>query len=164
MPESYRERESLGTDFLRRFAKQRWRILLAWWWSKRMCVHFLLQELKNYNMLLYKHQQENVGSHEKKIAHVQGQRRRPSKTVEGVKSHLESNSIPTIDAWRAQIKPYAHQDPETPQRLNQTHVWDPCLTHTCGVMGQQWPAAGAGALGAATWSHRLSWRSPLTPP
>ena len=87
-----------------------------------MCAHFLLQELQNSNMLLHNHRQENVGSHEKKIPYVQGQMRRPSKMVGGVKLHLESNSIPTRDAWRAQIKHYAHQDPETPQRLNQTRV------------------------------------------
>lgn len=45
-----REKESLGTDFLR-FAKQRWWILLARWVDKRMCVHFLCKELHNYNML-----------------------------------------------------------------------------------------------------------------
>ena len=32
--------------------------------------------------------------------------------------HLESNPIPTRDAWRAQTKPCAHQ--KAPQRLSQT--------------------------------------------
>jgi len=32
----------------------------------------------------------------------------PRKTVGGVKLHLESNPIPTRDAWRAQTKPCAH--------------------------------------------------------
>ena len=41
----------------------------------------------------------------KKIPHVQRQRRSPSKTVGGAKLHLESNPIPTRDAWRAQTKP-----------------------------------------------------------
>ena len=57
--------------------------------------------------------------------------------------HLESNPIPTRDAQRAQKKPCAHQDLETPQRLSQL-----CLSVSCRGMGQQWTAAGAGALGA----------------
>ena len=61
------------------------------------------------------HAQENVGSHQKKIPHVQGQRRSPSKMVGGAKSHLESNSIPTRDAQRAQTKPCVHQDSKTPR-------------------------------------------------
>ena len=36
------------------------------------------------------------------IPHVQEQRRSPRKIVGGVKSHLESNPIPTRDAQRAQ--------------------------------------------------------------
>ena len=59
----------------------------------------------------------------KKIPHIQRQRRRPNKMVEGVKSCLESNPIPNREAWRAQTKPCAHQDPETPQKLSQTWLW-----------------------------------------
>ena len=54
--------------------------------------------------------QEKVGSYQKKILHVQGQRRSPNKTVGGEKSHLDSNPITSRDAWRAQTKPCAHQD------------------------------------------------------
>ena len=36
------------------------------WQSRRTCTHLLLQELQNYNSLLNKCQQENVGSHLKK--------------------------------------------------------------------------------------------------
>ena len=50
---------------------------------RRTCVHLLLQELQNYNLLLNNHRQENVGSHQKKIPHVQEQSRSPNKTVEG---------------------------------------------------------------------------------
>ena len=81
-------------------------------------THLLLRELQNYNSLLNNRLQENIGSHQKKIPYVQGQRRSPSKMVGGVKLHLESNPIPTRDAQRAQTKPCAHQ--ETPQRLCQT--------------------------------------------
>ena len=56
-----------------------------------------------------------------------------------VKSHLESNPIPTGDARRAHAKPCVHQ--ETPQGLS--------LSVSCRDMGQQWPAAEAGALGMA---------------
>ena len=38
----------------------------------------------------------------------------------GQKSHLESNPISARGAWRAQTKPWVHQDRETPQRLSQT--------------------------------------------
>ena len=72
------------------------------WQSRRMSAQLLLQERQNYNSLLNNCQQENVGSHQKKIPHIQGQRRSPRKTVGGEKSHLESNAIPTRDAWRAQ--------------------------------------------------------------
>ena len=65
-----------------------------------MCAHLLLWELQNYNSLLNNHQQENTGSHQKKIPHVQGQRRSPSKMVGGAKLHLELNPIPARDVWR----------------------------------------------------------------
>ena len=83
-----------------------------------MCAHLLLIELQNYNLLLNNHQQENVESHQKSIPHVQGQRKSHSKIVGGAKLHLESNPIPTRDAWRAQTKHCVHQ--ENPQRLSQT--------------------------------------------
>ena len=41
-------------------------------------------------------------------------------------------------------KPCAHQDPGTPQTEKEL-----CLSISCGGTGQQWAAAGAGALGAA---------------
>ena len=71
------------------------------WWRRRTCAHLLLWELQNYNSLLNSHPQENVGFHQKKIPHIQGQRS-PSKTVGGAKTHLESNPIPARDTWRAQ--------------------------------------------------------------
>ena len=65
-------------------------------------AHLLLWELQNYNSLLNNYWQENVGSHQKKIPHVQGQRRSPSKMVEGAILHLESNPISTREAQRVQ--------------------------------------------------------------
>ena len=85
--------------------------------------------------------QENVGSHQKKKLHIQGQRRSTREKVGVVKSHLESNPIPARDAWRAQTKPCGHQ--ETPHRLSQTCLWVfECLLWRCG-------SAGSGALSAA---------------
>ena len=78
---------------------------------------------------------------------MQGQRRSSNKTVGGVKSHLESKPIPARNAWRAQTKPYVHQGPEVPQR--RVRPTFECLSASCGGTGQQWPATGTGALGAA---------------
>ena len=72
--------------------------LPSWQWSRRTCAHLLLWELQKYNLLLNNHWKENVGSHQKKIPHIQGQRRSPSKTVGRVKS----NPISARDAQRAQ--------------------------------------------------------------
>ena len=74
------------------------------------------------------------------IPHIQGQRRSPSKMVGGAKSCLESNPIPTRVAQRAQT-PGPRDPTETETKL--------CLSVSCGGTGQQWTAAGAGALGAA---------------
>ena len=75
-------------------------LLTTRWW-RRTYAHLLLRELQNYNSLLNNRWQKNVGSHEKEIPHVQGQRRSPSKTVGGEKSHLESSAMPARDARRA---------------------------------------------------------------
>ena len=69
---------------------------------------FSCVRIPNCNLLLNNRQQENVGSHQKKILHIQRQRRSPNKTVGRAKSCLESDSIPTRDAWRAQTKPCVH--------------------------------------------------------
>ena len=79
----------------------------------------------------------------KKIFHIQGQRRSPSKMVGRAKSSLESNSIPARDAQRAQKTLCALE----PRDLTETEP-ELCLNVSCGSMGQQWPDTGAGALGA----------------
>ena len=48
---------------------------------------------------------EECWINQKKIPHVQGQWRSPSKMVGGVKSRLESNPKPARDSWRAQTNP-----------------------------------------------------------
>ena len=130
-----------------------------------MCAHLLLRELQNYNSLLSNCQQENVGSHQKNIPNSQGQRRSPSKTARGMKSHLEPNPIPTRDAQRAQTKPCVHQ--KSPKRLSQTCLWDLPLSVwvspvevqvSSGLPQRQRPWM------QQTWVwHKPSWRrSPLT--
>ena len=72
-----------------------------------------------------------VGSHQKNISHIQGQRRGTNKTAGGAKLCLESNPIPTRDTWRAQTKPCVHQG--TPQKLSQTCLWvSECLLQRHG--------------------------------
>ena len=68
--------------------------------------------------------QENVGSHKKKIPHIQEQQRSPSKMVRGAKSSLESNPIATRDTRRAQTKPVRTRDPtETEPDLCLSFLW-----------------------------------------
>ena len=52
----------------------------------------------------------------------------------------------------------AHYNPETPTETEPKL----CLSVYCGAMGQQWPATGAGALGAADLCYAKSLQSCLT--
>ena len=113
------------------------------WQSRRTCAHLLLHKLQNYN-LLNNRRQENVGSHQKKIPHIQGQRESSGKTVGGTKSCLESNPIPTRDTQEGSNKPCVHQDLETPTETEPKL----CLSVSYRAMGQQWTAEGARALDA----------------
>ena len=115
------------------------------WRSRRTCTH-LLRELQNYTSLLNSHRQEKVGSHQKKIPHVQGQSRSPSKMVGGVKS----NPIPTRDARRVQTKPCAYQDLETPQRLSQSCLLSVCMSSVV-VRVSSGLLQGQGLWGQQTW-------------
>ena len=137
------------------------------WQSRRMCAH-LLWELQNCNLLLNNHWQVNVGSHQKKMPHIQRQRRSPNKMVGGAKSCLESSPIPTRDAWRAPMKPCAHQGPEIPQGLSQTCLWmSECLMrrHGSAVVCRGDRGAGFSRPGKHSMWHKSSWRrSPLAPP
>ena len=75
----------------------------------------LLWELQNCNTLLKSHWQENVPSHQKKIPHVHWQRRSPSKTVKGAKTHL--NQTPYLpEMLRGLKQKRAHQDSWYPTR------------------------------------------------
>ena len=138
------------------------------WQSRRTCAHLLLQELQNYNSLLNNYRQENVRSHQKKIPHIQGQRRSPSKTVGGAKSHLESNPISARDTQKAQTKTCSHQDPETPQRLSQTCLWAfeyLLQRHGSPVASRRGRGSGCSRPGSHSVWHKPFWRSsPLNPP
>ena len=65
------------------------------WWEEdggvEGCACIVSCENSKKKSLLNNHPQENVGSHQIKIPHIQGQRRSPSKMVGGAKMHLESN-------------------------------------------------------------------------
>ena len=133
------------------------------WQSRRTCT-YLLQELQSCNLLLNNHLQENVGSHQEKIPHFQGQRRSPNKNVRGAKLHLESNPISTRDAWRAQTKPCVHQEPETPLRLSQTCLWV-FERHRSAVACFRDRGSGCSRPWSCSVWHKPSWRrSPLAPP
>ena len=63
--------------------------------------------------------------------------------VGGAKLHLETDLIPSREAQRTQTN-LLHTRIQGPQRdLNTT------LSVSCGGKGQNWPATGAGVLGAA---------------
>ena len=98
----------------------------------------LLRELQNYNSLLNDHQEKNVGSHQNKISHVQGQRS-PSKMV-GVVNQTPDPPEMLRGLRQTLCTPGSRHPTETEPEL--------CLSVSCRGMGQQWPATGARALGA----------------
>ena len=96
------------------------------------------------------------------IAHIQGQRRSPSKMVGGAKSCLESRPIPGRDAQRAQTHLVCTRTKRLPQRLRQTCFWvSPEEVRVSSGLLQ-----GQGLWVQQTWVwHMPSWRRwPLTPP
>ena len=121
------------------------------WQNRRMCTHLLLQELQNYNLLLNSHRQESVGSHQKKITHIQGQRRSPGNMVGGAEACLEWDPIPARDTLRAQTC-LVHQDPGE-RSSDPPRDWPRLASECPGVssrgVGRCWPAAGLGALTVA---------------
>ena len=76
--------------------------------------------------------------------------------VGGVKSCLESNPLPARDAQRTQTNLVCTRT----QRPTEIEP-EQCLSIVCGGVGQQWPAAGVGALGAADLGRVAYGRSPL---
>ena len=69
-----------------------------------------------------------------------------SKMVGETKLHLESKPIPTIDAQNTQTSAQTLSTPEPGDPTeNEPEL---CLSVSCRGTGQQWTAAGAGALGA----------------
>ena len=97
----------------------------------------------------------------KKIYSTSKAREKPQQDGRRGKICLESNTIPTRDAQRAQTKFCVHQDPETPQRLIQKCLWVfECLLwrYTSAVACPRGRGSGCSRSG----SHSV--RSPLTPP
>ena len=103
--------------------------------------------------LLNNHQQENVGSHRKKIPHVQGQRRSPNKMVRGAKLCLELNLFPpeTLGGHKQNLAHSRTQGPH--KRLSQTclHGSECCLQqHRSAVICGRGGALAAADLGGTT--------------
>ena len=130
-------------------------ILSLRWQSRRTCTH-LLRELQNYNSLLNNHQQDNVGSHQKRYPHP------------GKKGTPQQDGRRGKIAFR--IKPHTHQRYSggsnkilcTPGPSDSAET-EPelCLSVSCRGTSQQWPATGAGPLAAADLGHAACGRSLL---
>ena len=103
--------------------------------------------------------QEIVIFHQKKMPHIQGQRRSPRKTVGIAKSCLESNPIPTRHTWRAQPNLCA------PGPRDTTDI-EPglCLSVSCGGNISSGLLQEQGLWVQQTWIwHKSSWgRLPFT--
>ena len=124
-------------------------LTLARWQSRRMYTHLLLQELQNYNSLLNNHRRENVGSHQKKIPYIQGQRRSPSKMVGG-RNHSYNQTPYQLDMLRQFKQNLCAPEPRDPAETEP----DLCLSllrrYRLAVVCRR-----GRALDAATWSHSL---------
>ena len=131
------------------------------WWSRRRYTHLLQWECQNYNSLLNNHWQENVGSHQKKIPHVQGQRRKPSKMIGGVKSRLESNPICSRDAQRAQTN-LVHTRTQRPHRDGARTVFE-CLLQMYRSAVDCCRGRGSGCTRPGYGISPLGGGAPLTP-
>ena len=116
--------------------------------------------LQNYNSLLNNRQKENVGSHQKKITHVQGQRRTPVRWQE-VRNCIQ-NQTPYLPEMLGGLKqtlsaPGPRDSTETEPEL--------CLTVSCSGRGCSGLLQGQGLWVQQNWVwHKPSWRrSPITP-
>ena len=81
------------------------------------------------------------------IPYIQGQRRSPSKMVGEAKSGLKSNPIP-LEMLRGLKQTLCAPGPRDPRPRDPETETELCLNVSCRGTGQQWTAAGAGALGA----------------
>ena len=71
------------------------------WWSRRTCSHLLLWELQNWNSLLNNHQQENVGSHQKKIPTSKGKGGGPTRRSVQFRRSVVSDSLQPHESQHA---------------------------------------------------------------
>ena len=62
------------------------------WQSRSLCAHLLLPEHQNHNLLLNNHRQEDTGTYQKKVPHIQGQMRSHNKTVGGGDNYYKIKS------------------------------------------------------------------------
>ena len=87
-----------------------------------MCAHLLLRDLQNYNSLLNNHQQDNVGSHQKNDTSHPRAKEKPQQ--DGRRGEITFRLKPHTHQRHSEgsNKPCAHQDKETPQRLNQNCI------------------------------------------
>ena len=139
--------------------------------SRRVCTHLLLRELQNYNLLLNNHQQENVGSHQKKIPCIQGQRRSPNTMVGGAQLCLIK--LHTLQRCSEGTNKTCTPGPverssDSHKRLSQTclRVFECTLwMHESAVPCHGGRGSGCSRPRRFGMWHQSSWRrSPLAPP
>ena len=118
------------------------------WWGKRTCTHLLLWELQNYNSLMNNHQQENTESHQKRDTPHPRSKEKPQEYCRGhcLRSKGSNKTLCAL----------GHREPRDWGRPSFQ-----CLSVSSRNTGQEWPATGAEALGAADLSHTACGISPI---
>ena len=108
-------------QFLRYFSSITAYILSISWQSGRMYTHLLWWELQNYNSLLKNHQQENVGSYQKKKNPPHPRAKKPQQ--DGRRDEITFRIKPHTHqrCSKDQTKPCAYH--KALQRLIQTCLW-----------------------------------------
>ena len=118
------------------------------------------------------YRQENAGSQQIKIPHIQEQRRRPSNMVGVAESCLESNLIPTRDAQRVQkhlvctrTQGNEQWPPQEPEPHLPLSVWVSLQRHRSAVACRGDRGSGCSRPERHSVQHKFSQRrSPLAPP
>ena len=101
-----------------------------------------MRELQSYKLLLKNYQQENVGLHQRKD--IQHPRAKEKPQQDDKRGKIAFRVKPHICQRHSDGSNKTLYNQETLQRLRQFFE---CLSVSCRGKGQQWPAAGAGALG-----------------
>ena len=100
-----------------------WIFLLQDAWTEGLALIFSFENFKIATCFWKTINRRMLDPTKKRYPTSKGKGEAPKKMVGGVKSHLESNPIPSRDAWRPQAEPCVYQYPEIPQRLSQTCLW-----------------------------------------